>query len=112
MLTVKTIRYAYYGTGPILHSRHGAGKAWTMSAHLRSASSLPASQSACLRAARRAGWLAFMRRALRAVETRQHLAELDDQMLRDIGLSRADASAEMRRAPWDIAATGETRRRG
>ncbi|KAA2212442.1 DUF1127 domain-containing protein [Pseudoroseomonas oryzae] len=53
-----------------------------------------------------------MRRALRAVETRHHLAELDDQMLRDIGLSRADASAEMRRAPWDIAAAGETRCRG
>jgi uncharacterized protein YjiS (DUF1127 family) len=112
MLTVKIIRYAYYGPEPILHSPHGAGKAWTMSAHLRSASSLPASLPARLRAARQAGWLAFMRRALRAIETRQHLAGLDDHMLRDIGLSHADACAEIRRAPWDIAAAGEARRRG
>jgi hypothetical protein len=44
------------------------------------------------------GWF---RRALRAVITRRHLAEMDDRMLADIGISRADALRESGRAPWD-----------
>jgi uncharacterized protein YjiS (DUF1127 family) len=32
---------------------------------------------------------------------RKHLARLDDHLLCDIGLTRADAMAEARRAPWD-----------
>jgi uncharacterized protein YjiS (DUF1127 family) len=32
---------------------------------------------------------------------RHHLAELDDRMLRDVGLTRADVFAELRRPlPW------------
>lgn len=31
---------------------------------------------------------------------RRHLAELDDRLLRDIGLSRADVEAERRKLPW------------
>ena len=49
------------------------------------------------------GWLASLRGVLRTVETRQHLAGLDEHMLRDIGMTRRDALAELRRAPWDIA---------
>lgn len=43
-----------------------------------------------------------LRRAWRAVSTRQGLAELDDRMLRDIGVTRAEAHAELNRSPWDL----------
>ncbi|MBI0435792.1 DUF1127 domain-containing protein [Roseomonas sp. KE0001] len=49
-----------------------------------------------------AGWRAFLRRALHAIETRQQLAEMDARMLKDIGLSRAEALEEAHRAPWDL----------
>ncbi|MFZ6761896.1 DUF1127 domain-containing protein [Pseudoroseomonas sp. WGS1072] len=48
------------------------------------------------------GWGAFLRRALHAIETRQQLAEMDARMLKDIGLSRAEALEEAHRAPWDL----------
>lgn len=38
----------------------------------------------------------------RAVSTRRELAAMDDRMLADIGISRADAHAEAQRAPWDV----------
>jgi uncharacterized protein YjiS (DUF1127 family) len=41
-------------------------------------------------------------RMLRAMRTRDELAALDERMLKDIGLSRAEALAEARRAPWDL----------
>lgn len=37
-----------------------------------------------------------------ALVTRRQLARLDERMLKDIGLSRADALAEAARAPWDL----------
>lgn len=46
----------------------------------------------------------------RAVETRRQLAKLDDAALRDIGISRADALMEAKRAPWDLAAPWTGRR--
>jgi len=39
----------------------------------------------------------------RAIQTRRQLAEMDDRMLRDIGISRVDALHEAERAPWDLA---------
>ena len=39
---------------------------------------------------------------LHAAATRRQLARLDERMLKDIGLSRADALAEAGRAPWDL----------
>jgi uncharacterized protein YjiS (DUF1127 family) len=39
---------------------------------------------------------------LRAVITRRYLAEMDDRMLKDIGISRTDARQEAERLPWDI----------
>ncbi|MDM7932835.1 DUF1127 domain-containing protein [Tabrizicola sp.] len=33
--------------------------------------------------------------------SRRHLARLDDHLLRDIGLSRAEAEAEVARPVWD-----------
>lgn len=45
-----------------------------------------------------------LRRAWRAATTRPALAELDDRMLRDIGVTRDQVRAELNRAPWD---TGE-----
>jgi uncharacterized protein YjiS (DUF1127 family) len=47
-------------------------------------------------------WTAI-RRMWVAVRTRNRLAELDDRMLRDLGLSRADVVRELSRAPWDTA---------
>jgi uncharacterized protein YjiS (DUF1127 family) len=37
-----------------------------------------------------------------AVRTRRILAELDARQLKDIGVSRSEAEAEVARAPWDI----------
>ncbi|MFZ4410050.1 MAG: DUF1127 domain-containing protein [Paracraurococcus sp.] len=39
---------------------------------------------------------------LRAIWTRRQLAETDDRMLRDIGISRVDALREADRLPWDL----------
>ena len=47
-------------------------------------------------------WLPQPRAMLRAITTRRQLAEMDDRMLRDIGISRVDALAEAERAPWDL----------
>ncbi|WP_158639015.1 DUF1127 domain-containing protein [Elioraea rosea] len=44
-----------------------------------------------------------VRRMWVAVTTRNQLAELDDRMLHDLGLSRADVVREVARAPWDTA---------
>ncbi|TCP62955.1 uncharacterized protein YjiS (DUF1127 family) [Rhodovulum bhavnagarense] len=40
--------------------------------------------------------------AFSVARQRRRLAELDDAMLRDIGLSRAAARAEARRPLWDV----------
>ena len=54
--------------------------------------------------AARQGWLGWLAAMLRTIETRQHLAEMDARMLKDIGITRADAYEEIRRAPWDTEA--------
>lgn len=52
-----------------------------------------------------AGWVGRVRDLLRlarqARRTRRELAQMDDRMLSDIGIGRADAYEEARRAPWD-----------
>lgn len=65
--------------------------------YLSAASGVPAS------AAKHGGWLAWLARCLEAIETRRHLREMDDRMLKDIGISRMDARIEAGRAPWDVA---------
>jgi uncharacterized protein YjiS (DUF1127 family) len=40
--------------------------------------------------------------ALVVQRERRLLMSLDDRMLRDVGLSRCDASVEAHRSPWDI----------
>lgn len=52
---------------------------------------------------RKAGWLAWLAEAMRTIETRGHLAEMDARMLKDIGVTRRQAEAEASRAPWDLA---------
>ena len=47
-------------------------------------------------------WLAFLAETLRAAATRRQLAEMDDRMLKDIGITRAEALEEANRAPWDL----------
>ncbi|WP_439552643.1 DUF1127 domain-containing protein [Falsiroseomonas sp.] len=47
-------------------------------------------------------WLGWLGQAFRAVTTRRYLAEMDDHMLKDIGLTRMDAAQEANRAPWDF----------
>ena len=53
--------------------------------------------------ARAAALADFLRRALQAMETRRHLADMDRRMLADIGISRTEAREEAARAPWDLA---------
>ncbi len=48
------------------------------------------------------GFCAAFKQAWVAIETRRHLAEMDDRMLRDVGLTRAEALREADRAPWDL----------
>lgn len=71
-----------------------------MSAQLGSASPCPVALRSP-RGVRQVGWMATLRQVLRMIETRQHLAELDERMLRDIGMTKAEAVHESRRAAWD-----------
>ncbi|MDJ0387877.1 DUF1127 domain-containing protein [Roseomonas sp. E05] len=48
------------------------------------------------------GWAASLRHALRVMETRRELARLDERLLCDIGMTRAEALTEAQRAPWDM----------
>lgn len=50
-----------------------------------------------------AAFLHRLRCAWQVVSTRHVLAEMDDRMLSDIGISRAEAQLEANRAPWDVA---------
>jgi uncharacterized protein YjiS (DUF1127 family) len=45
-----------------------------------------------------------LRDMIQAFRTRRMLATLDDRMLSDIGVGRAEASYEAGRRPWDLAA--------
>jgi uncharacterized protein YjiS (DUF1127 family) len=67
---------------------------------IRSIPTFPADRSL---AARGTDWFLKLRRVLRAIETRRQLAEMDQRMLADIGLSRSEALEEAGRAPWDLA---------
>lgn len=49
------------------------------------------------------GLFGSLRRAFAVQAERRRLAEMDDRMLSDIGLSRVDAMAEARRPLWDTA---------
>ncbi|HEY4253287.1 MAG TPA: DUF1127 domain-containing protein [Roseomonas sp.] len=39
--------------------------------------------------------------ALHAITTRRQLLEMDERMLKDIGISRTEALREAARVPWD-----------
>lgn len=52
--------------------------------------------------ASRAGFIARLRMALEARSQRRALARFDARMLRDIGVSRAQAEAEVNRPLWDV----------
>lgn len=45
--------------------------------------------------------LATVAEAFRAITTRRQLLEMDERMLKDIGVTRAEALREAARAPWD-----------
>jgi uncharacterized protein YjiS (DUF1127 family) len=46
--------------------------------------------------------LPALRAMVRAITTRRQLAEMDDRMLKDVGISRVDALREAERLPWDL----------
>ncbi len=52
------------------------------------------------------GWLRWLAAMLRAIETRHRLAQMDDRMLKDIGITRSEALEEANRAPWDVGPRG------
>lgn len=47
------------------------------------------------------GWLAWLGSMMDAIQGRRCLASMDDRMLADIGISRAEALKEAGRLPWD-----------
>ncbi len=55
---------------------------------------IPADRLARAIAALRVWW--------RVIRTRRQLGRLDDRMLKDLGISRAERWHELSRAPWDI----------
>jgi hypothetical protein len=55
------------------------------------------------------GWLDWLTITLRVVTTRRQLAQMDDRMLKDIGITRSEALMEAERAPWDIGLPPGTR---
>ncbi|QFT57289.1 hypothetical protein FIU94_00510 [Sulfitobacter sp. THAF37] len=54
------------------------------------------------RRSRRRSFLARLSGFAALARSRRALARLDAEALRDIGLSRAEAQREARRAPWDV----------
>lgn len=56
----------------------------------------------CRARAEKAGWLAWLATAMRTIETRRRLAQMDDRMLKDIGVTPSEAWEEANRAPWDL----------
>ncbi len=48
---------------------------------------------------------AMIVRVVRVATSRRYLAEMDNHMLQDLGISRAQANFEASRAPWHIAPT-------
>ncbi len=49
----------------------------------------------------RRGWLAWLSDCLDVIESRRHLAAMDERMLKDIGITRYDAQLEANRSFWD-----------
>jgi uncharacterized protein YjiS (DUF1127 family) len=72
-----------------------------MSAHMLSRPAACRAQMAVPRS-RGASWLAWLATAMRTIETRRRLAQMDDRMLKDIGITRSEALEEANRAPWDL----------
>ena len=54
------------------------------------------------RIARRANIAVRLAKAWRVVSTRKHLREMDERMLKDIGISRSQANFEATRPVWDV----------
>jgi uncharacterized protein YjiS (DUF1127 family) len=50
----------------------------------------------------KASWRHLAAMAWRVLETRHGLAELDERMLKDLGISRAQAQFELRRPFWKL----------
>lgn len=69
-----------------------------MSAHLRTR------PLALLRSAALSRLPARLLAAFALARSRHDLRKLDDRLLRDIGLTRAEALSEAERAPWDAPA--------
>ena len=82
-----------------------------MSAHMLTSEAAPRAGRLAIRKSDQAGrsWLDWLDQALRAVSTRRYLTEMDDRMLRDIGISRTEAFEEANRAPWDFETTSGPR---
>ena len=55
--------------------------------------------------ARVASGVAFVVRMAEVALSRRYLLEMDDRMLHDLGISRAQANFEASRAPWHVEPT-------
>ncbi|UFN49029.1 DUF1127 domain-containing protein [Roseomonas sp. OT10] len=75
-----------------------------MSAHTSPVALVYGAGAPASRGQRAMGWMHAVFRVFQAIESRRLLAEMDDRMLSDIGISRSEADHEANRAPWDLAA--------
>lgn len=73
-----------------------------MSARITAHTSAAAGFGSAAAPARETLW-ATLRRVWITVATRNRLAELDERMLDDLGLTKADVGREISRAPWATA---------
>ncbi|MFT8246748.1 DUF1127 domain-containing protein [Roseomonas sp. BN140053] len=73
-----------------------------MSAHATPAPYALGAHAPAGRGKRATAWWGIIVRSLQAIESRRLLAQMDDRMLSDVGMSRSDALREAARAPWDV----------
>jgi uncharacterized protein YjiS (DUF1127 family) len=111
MVAINAIRFTDCLTGAILQARYTgrlklahSKKEGPMLLRSHAAHAAPAHWLDDARSALRATWHPLARAASyawRNAVTRRELADLDDRMLADIGVTRATVRAEMDRFPWE-----------
>jgi uncharacterized protein YjiS (DUF1127 family) len=110
MENVNRFRFSDGDRGTILGSEAPRRRAVMSNSITTCNSPFPSAAAPHPRATAAGGWLGFLAGMVETIETRRILAGLDDRMLADIGISRADALREGERRPWDVAPPGDESR--
>jgi uncharacterized protein YjiS (DUF1127 family) len=112
MRLVKITRFTDVKSGPMFHADGPTEGTSAMSGFLLYPGGVRQTGKASLRrdvAHHGTGWLDWLALTLRVVSTRRQLAQMDDRMLKDIGITRSEALMEAERSPWDIGLPPGTR---